>query len=136
MNYTIKSLILFFLVLSGALANAQVWVSDRSSRTTTAESLVRIPNSGPGDVLSSVIVSSCSSTSGASFSVFDSSQQSSGLIARLHVSTSMVANVVQEQGCLGQYDFSLRISSAITYTTTNGADITILWNNNSKEQDN
>ena len=122
-----KYMAFIFIFFLAGTAFSERWLSNRSSRTTSAESLVSLPGSNPGDSLSSVIVSSCSATLGAKFRVFDSSAQSSGQIAELHISS---ASGISEVGaCTKQYDFFIRVSSGITYTTTFGADVTILWQN-------
>ena|SRR3990167_10198281 len=106
-------------------------LSNRSSNTITSETNVRIAHSNPGDILSSVIVSSCSTVMGSKFIIYDSSGQASNLIATIHTSSSPFANASTGVGrnCEKQFDFFIRISSAITYTTTSGADVTILWKN-------
>ena len=122
-------LIPLFLGICINIAFSERWLSNRSSRTTTADSLTRILGSNPGDTISSVIVSSCSSTIGALFRLFDSSSVSSGQIAALHISSSFAPGIGEAGACMRQYDFFIRVSSAITYTTTFGADVTILWQN-------
>ena len=127
-----RTLILFFLVSLGLSANAQVWVSDRSSRTISADTLQRIPRSGPGDVLTRVLVTSCSATAGDVFRIFDSSGVASSTIAaNIQMSTFTLGGLAQD--CVKEYLFLLRVSSAITYTKQGAGEVVILWNDNSKE---
>ena|SRR3990167_2273949 len=129
-----RTLILFFLVSLGLSANAQVWVSDRSSWTISADTLRRIPRSGPGDVLTRVLVTSCSATASNVFMIFDSSGVASSTIAAsISLSTSALGGLAQD--CVKEYPFYLRVSSAITYTKQAGGEVVILWNDNSKEQE-
>lgn len=121
-----KFLILCVLTfLSIGIVDAERWLSNRSSRTITAETTARIVGSGPGDTISSVIISSCSASAGSLFRLYDSSLTTTGQIAALHTSTAPSGALTKS--CIEQYDFFIRLSSAITYTTTNACDVTILW---------
>ena len=122
-------LILAFFFLHG-ICYGSGWDSNRSSRTITAETTVRVSSSSPGDILSSVQITSCTNTAGQYFRIYDSSAQVSGLIAQINISTAIALNAAAID-CRREYNFSIRLSSALTYTTTAGADVTILW---SKEQ--
>ena len=122
-----KAAFLAFLLFLSGTAFAERWLSNRSSRTITADTLVRIPNSNPGDTISSVIITSCSIVPGSVFTLYDSSGQASRLISQIHTSTSPSGTFTAS--CIRQYDYFIRVSSAITYTTTFAADVTILWHN-------
>lgn len=91
------------------------WCVDMSSNTTSLETTVRIPASGPGDILASVIVGSAAATSGQIL-LYDNVAGTTNLIANL------------ETDSIRQVEFGVRISSAITYTTSGAAgSVTILW---------
>lgn len=133
MKYILVAALPTFFFFCVSVVFGERSMSNRSSRTVTADSLQRLPGSNPGDILSSVMVSSCSSTPGSLFQIYDSSGQDSRQIASLHTSTSPTPTFTVN--CMRQYDFFLTVSSAITYTTTNGADVTILWQNNILDRD-
>lgn len=84
---------------------------DRSSYTAVTATTARLPNSGPGSILYSVIVSSRGGD-GAEFTLYDSSGTAGTGAKNLGV---------YEADTNFQYDFSLRISSAVTYTSKAGA---------------
>lgn len=106
-------------------------VVNKSSVTSTADTLQRLPASSPGDLLHSVIVGRCGSTN-ATFSIFNSSAQNANLISPLRVSSQAVAGgAAGSGGCETQYHFDFAITSAITYSNAGNtpATVTILWFN-------
>ena len=122
----------FILIFSAGICRADSYESDRSSRTTTDETLVRIPGSGPGDVLNRVIVTSCSVTAGDKFSIFNSSGVATSTIS-LNISLGTGTIIGGNAGCPADYPFFLRVSSAITYSKQGLGEVVILWRDLSKE---
>lgn len=98
-------------------ATFDAYCVNRSSFTATLATTARIPDTDPGDILWSVIVGS-SSVSGGQLAIYNSSGTSSNQVADLEIDS--VRDVL----------FSLRVSSAITYSMSGGAGaVTILWCN-------
>lgn len=128
-----KLLVLVSLVIFIQPAMAE-WSANRASRTATVDTLSRIPNTGPGDELYKVLVTSCATAPGASFRIYDSSGIATSTISlNIPISTFSLGGLSQD--CSKSYEFSLRISSAITYTTTGAGEVIILWNNSSLDRE-
>lgn len=112
-----KLIFLFSILFSCAVLKAAV--SDeilvgKSSYTITNDGPVLIVGTKPGNVLDSVIIASTSAT--GTLKIYDSS----------NVATNQVANISLAN--TGNYQFTLKVSSGITYTTTNNTSgLTIIW---------
>ena len=133
-GFAVMFLYLGFVGLFGNPAHADTRTSsyrvvNKSSTTSTRDTLVRVPASSPGDLLASVIVSTCGSAN-SSFAIYNSSAQSANLIAPIGVSSLTVTGPSGAE-CRNQYHFDFAITSAITYSNlgTLPATVTILWFN-------
>lgn len=127
-----KDLLAIFVAVSMVASYASAyqvtrWQVNRSSNTATAETTVVIPKSNPGDILGSVIVNSCGAGSSI-LTIYDSSGTATGSLGAIDLTSSTITG-----GCLRQIEYFIPISSAITYTKTGLANITILWNNNRED---
>ena len=120
------------LMLMGSyLGAAQItrWQVNRASNSPAGsnETLVTIPKVLVGDILGSVIVNKCG-TQQSNFTLYDSSAQAANVLGVIDTSSSTLTG-----GCGRQIEYFIPVSSAITYTKTGGADITILWNSNKEK---
>lgn len=108
---------LSLLLAASAFAYTETREINSSSFTTTNDTAVQIPNTGPNTDFRGIIVSSVSAT--GQIAVFDTQG----------VATSTKAFV--SLGTLGEYHFNVRLSSGLSYTTTtNLGGVTILYHIN------
>ena len=126
-----KKFILAVLLLGSTSLFAD-WKADRVSWTITADTLVRIPNAGPGDELFKVQVTSCSAVPGHVFRIYDSSGVAASTIAlNIQLSTANLGG--QSTDCVRDYIFETRISSSITYTKQGTGEVFIQWKNAARD---
>lgn len=115
-----------FLLLCGAFIStfsyAVDYESNSSSNAVSVSAVVLIPNSGPGDILSKVIISS-RSAGNETFSIYDSSGVATNVLGVIDTSTSSF-------NTFNEYVYNHRVSSGIT-VSKNGANasVILLWKN-------
>jgi hypothetical protein len=116
----VKKIVFFGLVLLGPVslgyaAHVESYDLLSASYTATSETAKRIETS-PGSVLACVVVGSASPS--GLLKIYDSSAAASNQIANISLTVT------------GNYDFDVRLSSGLTYTTTsNTAGVTITYKN-------
>ena len=135
MKNLLLSLVFVGLAQIASAVNYIEFSTDRTSDTSSADTLKRFIGSGPGDVFTGYHVNRCGGL-GSGFTVYDSSAQAANKL--FSVDTSSIMAVSTAVGCeaIGVAMFSIPISSGITYSVTGTVppDVTFFWHNKDRQK--
>ena len=126
MNLKALAFLLFLPVTGHALTQTSP-VVNLVSHTATADVNVRISSTNPGDVVYAIHIGSCTTTSGAIFSLGDSSGTVVSTIAAIST-----YGTLGDCPALGTHILGVRLTSAASYQNIGAARVSILIQNENR----